>query len=191
VPGPIAHAAAGYLIYRAFRPAMPQAARTKLGPLPALLVCSVGLSLAPDLDAVPGVLLNDLGRFHNNFTHSLFSSVVVALATALVMKALGRPEAVKWGLMALVCYQTHLLMDLVTYESRGLMLLWPFSDERIQGPVTLFYGLRWSEGLVSAKHLITLSTELGLAAAAYFLVNLLDRRKLRRQSVAPPPRSRV
>lgn len=189
MPGPIAHAAAGYLIYRVFRPIIPAAADHKLGPMPVLLASSLALSLSPDLDAVPGLLLGDLGRFHNNLTHSLAAGLVVALATGLVMRALGRPDALKWGLLALVCFQIHLLMDLVTYDTRGLMLWWPFSHERIQGPAPFFYGLRWSQGLVTAKHLITIGSETALAVAVILLVKLVDCRKRggpTLESTAPP-----
>jgi hypothetical protein len=48
------------------------------------------------------------------------------------------------------------------------MLLWPFTDVRFRPPVDLFYGLHWSDGLTSKRHLWTILTEglFGLLIAA-------------------------
>ena len=51
-------------------------------------------------------------------------------------------------------------MDFFTI-GRGVMVFWPLSLERFASPVPLFYGLHWSDGYLSERHLITLVTELG------------------------------
>ena len=46
--------------------------------LPGLLLAVVGLSLVPDIDAAVGIVLNDIGRYHNNFVGAPLFGVVVA-----------------------------------------------------------------------------------------------------------------
>ena len=55
-------------------------------------------------------------------------------------------------------------MDWMTY-GKGVMALWPLTERRFSFPITLFYGLRWSEGIWSLHHLLTVLTELGTVAA--------------------------
>ena len=40
------------------------------------------------------------------------------------------------------------------------MLFWPITRQRYMAPFFPFFGLRWSEGLFSLVHLITLANEL-------------------------------
>ena len=79
MPSPIAHATMGYVVYAVCRSRMPQQGLTRIGSMPRLLMVTVGLSLIPDLDVVLGILMSDLGRFHNNVMNSLVLGVVVAL----------------------------------------------------------------------------------------------------------------
>ncbi len=159
MPSPIAHAAMGYLIYRGFRVHLPREASQRVGPVPHLLIAAVVLSLLPDFDAVPGILTGELGRFHNQFSNSLFVGIGVALSVGVIAWLLKRSNFATWFFFALVCYEVHVLMDYATV-GRGVMLFWPLSSERFESPVKLFYGLHWSYGWVSASHLLTLVTEI-------------------------------
>jgi inner membrane protein len=141
---------------------------------------AVGLSLLPDVDAVVGIAAGDLGRFHNNLTHSLF----VALGVALIaggLASLGRhlplwlarlaesmPGFGRAFWLALVCYGAHVALDWMTY-GKGVMAFWPLTDRRFSSPITVFYGLRWSEGIWSSHHLVTVLTELGIVGAVAIL----------------------
>ena len=69
----------GYLLYEAYRPIMPEEASRYVGPIPRLLIATVGLSMLADLDFLPGILLGDLSRFHNSFTNSAIFGLAVAL----------------------------------------------------------------------------------------------------------------
>ncbi len=125
------------------------------------------LSMAPDLDVVPGILLGNLSAYHNHASHSpLFGLAFCLLAAWPLQRFLKLPTAPQAFALAAACYGLHLFMDWLTF-GRGLLLLWPFSGERFASPLTLFYGVRHSEGLRSAKHLITLATEALLMAALY------------------------
>ncbi len=70
-------------------------------------------------------------------------------------------------------------MDAFTI-GRGVMILWPFSIDRYASPVSLFYGVHWSDGWVSVRHLWTMVTELALLAAAGLFIHLGAYRKVGR-----------
>lgn len=177
MPSPIAHAAMGYLIYRASRSRLPEEASRYVGPLPQLLVASVGLSLLPDVDSVIGVRAGDLGRFHNNLMNSMVTGLAVAVGVGAVAWLMKRSGFRRWFAIALVSYELHVLMDYFTL-GRGVMLAWPFLHDRFESPVKLFYGLHWSQGLTSPKHLLTLANELGFVGAIGFVVLVFRRKKL-------------
>jgi hypothetical protein len=62
-------------------------------------------------------------------------------------------------------------MDAATV-SRGVMALWPLTETRFLAPVTIFYGLHWSDGWISIRHLWTLLTELLFAGLLFGLLRL-------------------
>jgi hypothetical protein len=80
--------------------------------------------------------------------------------------------------LILVAYDLHVLMDFFTYDSRGVMLLWPFSALRFESTVSLFYGVRWSKGLWAVEHLITLFSELTFALVILFLGRWIGARRM-------------
>lgn len=168
MPSPIAHLAAGYVVYRLSRKFEPQPVMNPVGPVPSLFLAAAGFSLLPDIDSVVGLLLKDLGRYHNNVTHSLFVAAGVAFVFACFMKW-RRGAFGFWFLFAMVGYSLHVLMDAATW-SRGVMALWPLDERRFLLPVYLFYGLHWSQGWLSSRHLLTLITELAFAIVLVAIV---------------------
>lgn len=165
MPSPIAHAAVGAALAGSFRRG-PLAGHLFAARIPVALVLSVGFSLLPDVDAAVGILLGNLGKFHNNLAGSpVFATLVAAVSAGiawLVRKELGRPVFQ----LSFVCYQLHVLMDFFTV-GRGVMLAWPLSTERFAPPFPLFFGLRWSHGLFSESHWITLGSELAFAVLLF------------------------
>jgi membrane-bound metal-dependent hydrolase YbcI (DUF457 family) len=163
MPSPIAHLAAGYVVYRIARHYEPQPRMQSFKNIPGLLILAGCFSLLPDIDSVVGLLLGDFGRYHNNFSHSLLVGIAIAMAFGAFMQWRASSFAF-WFLFSLVCYSLHIFMDAATW-SRGVMAFWPVSDQRYLAPVTFFYGLHWSNGLWSIRHLWTVITELIFAAA--------------------------
>jgi inner membrane protein len=160
MPSPVAHLSLGYLLYQQFRRHIPswQEDRTRWKPTVRILAF-LSLSMAPDLDSVVGILAGDLGRYHNQWTHSLLVCAAVAVPTALVLLAVLRE---RYGLclkIALSCYGLHLLLDAFSY-GRGIMAIWPIAQQRFLSPVLVFMGLHWSQGLWSPLHLLTLLNEI-------------------------------
>lgn len=176
MPSPLAHTTAGYAVYRLLRRRRsdwePQVWR-----LPLILLVTLVFSILPDFDAVAGILAGDIGRYHNQGTHSLVVGLLVALLFAVLL-ARGRMHAFKaWFPPLLLSYELHVLMDVVTLGERGVMLLWPLSSARFDVPFTLFYGVRWSEGIFAWQHLVTLATEAVFALLVLGGLYLLERRQ--------------
>jgi membrane-bound metal-dependent hydrolase YbcI (DUF457 family) len=176
LPSPLAHTTAGYAVYRLLRRRRsdwePQVWR-----LPLILLVTLVFSILPDFDAVAGILAGDIGRYHNQGTHSLVVGLLVALLFAVLL-ARGRMHAFKaWFPPLLLSYELHVLMDVVTLGERGVMLLWPLSSARFDVPFTLFYGVRWSEGIFAWQHLVTLATEALFALLVLGGLYLLERRQ--------------
>ena len=172
MPSPLAHSMAGYVIYRLYRPWLPEPDSKRLGPIPLLLLVTIGLSMLPDLDSVAGILMGDFGRFHNNMTHSLLVGLIVALGVGSVGWVKQRADFFHWFILTLLCYEFHVMMDFLT-TGRGVMAFWPFSSDRFLSPVAIFYGLHWSNGVFSVKHLWTLFTESALVLPLALTIRFL------------------
>lgn len=138
--------------------------------------------MAPDLDAVYGILAGSLYRYHNQGTHSLFVMFLVcALSAPIVSSWIKGISPTKMTGILLLCYGLHLLLDFLT-TGRGLKLLWPFSETRFISPIRLFYGLHWSEGILSVRHLTTLANEVLFVVVLAGLTFPLWRRRLTDES---------
>jgi membrane-bound metal-dependent hydrolase YbcI (DUF457 family) len=137
--------------------------------IPVLALVVIGLSVLPDMDAAVGIILNNLGRYHNNLVGAPLFGAGVAVGVAALTWRWRRTQ--NWFTLALVCYQAHILMDYLTV-GRGIMLLWPFTTRRFSPPFKLFYGLHWSDGLFAWNHLITLVTEIGFVLLLFIGVRM-------------------
>ncbi len=177
---PVIHLALGYAIYRAARTRAPS-----LGGLtPRLALGAAALfSIAPDFDYAVGLLAGDVGRFHNNLTHSIAFGAAASLAAAAAATALYRAWNMRFlALYAFACHTGHLLIDWAT-RGRGVMLCWPLTEARFSSPWILFPGVDWSQGLWAADHLRTLSFD---AAAAALLIGGVLLWSARMQKAAAP-----
>lgn len=158
------------------------APRTGLERAPRLaaLAATVFLANGPDLDYLPGLAVGDLNRWHYQGTHSLFFSVLLALALAWGVRRRIAPRAAVLPVF-LAASLSHLAADLLTMDFSpppGIPLLWPLSDARFISPVPLFVNFQKAtlEQLFTAANLGPLLREVlltaplaaGLAAAARF-----------------------
>jgi membrane-bound metal-dependent hydrolase YbcI (DUF457 family) len=175
MPSPIAHTAAGYVIYYLSRSRTPETKLKGIGPLPLSLIVTTGFSLLPDIDSGFGLLTGNFGRFHNNATHSFFVGLAVALVFGLLMRWKTRSGFGFWFWLALLGYEGHVLMDSATI-GRGVMAFWPLTAERFMFPVIVFYGLHWSDGWLSSRHLWTALTESTFATVVVFIVHMIVRK---------------
>lgn len=176
MPSPIAHAAAGYAIFRAFQHHLPAASSSQQQRIDKLLVIVIALSLLPDLDIVPGLLVGNLAQVHNSITNSLIVGFVISVAAGWVLARWWGGALSVWIGAVFAAYAIHVTMDYLSTE-RGVMALWPLTSRRFIAPLSLFYGVRYSEGLVSIHHLRTFLTELIFAAAVVLSANYLAKTK--------------
>ena len=135
MPSPIAHLGVGYAIYRQYKNKLPEDQRS-FWKLPLQLVVIAGLSLLPDLDVIPAIIFRDMYKYHNNFSHSLFFAIPVALLVAGIFRRVYRSNFWLWFVICLLSYDLHIIMDAFTAE-RGVMLFWPLSETRYASPVKL------------------------------------------------------
>ncbi|MCC5847014.1 MAG: metal-dependent hydrolase [Verrucomicrobia bacterium] len=187
MPSPVAHFSMGAFLWFFLKDHMGAGwQRTRL-PRWTLLGLFLLFSILPDFDAVLGILAGDMYRFHNQQSHSIFFGILVSAVLAVGLHALLRvmsfarfPEVSrkKWIFVICLSYQLHLLMDLFTH-GRGLRLFWPLTSERVPAPVELFVGLRWSKGIWSSAHWLTLANELLFSLCLFLICLLASRRRSR------------
>ena len=184
MPSLIAHLSMGLFLWFWFRRSMgtfwtsiPRGAWMLLG-------LFLFLSMIPDLDALVGMITGDMGRFHNQQSHSLFIGAVVAILFALIASRMIREVSLrKWFFLTLGCYEIHILMDYVCY-GRGVRILWPVIPDRFPAPVEIFNGLHWSYGWWHPAHLTTIKEELlfaiillGITAAGVWVGKQISKNK--------------
>lgn len=166
MPSPIAHLSVGvslFMVVRSYRP--------RLRHVFLFFWATLLFVMVPDVDAILGILLGNLGAYHNQGTHSLGMAVIFCGIGATILKPVFGLSWKRLFVFFLLCNATHLLMDWMTW-GRGIKLFWPISDKRFLSPFLAFYGLHYSDPLSSPKHLVTLATEglfaisiIGLTAA--------------------------
>jgi membrane-bound metal-dependent hydrolase YbcI (DUF457 family) len=175
MPSPIAHLGVGYAIYLHYKERLPQDKRN-LWRMPLQLIFVAGLSMLPDLDVIPAIIFRDMEKYHNNFSHSLFFAIPVALIMAGVLRRVYRSNFWVWFIICLISYDAHVIMDALTAE-RGVMLFWPLTEARYASPIKLFYGLQWGLGWFSPWHLWTIFTETVFSLVVLYTVNYFDKRR--------------
>lgn len=175
MPSPIAHLTVGYAIYHYYRNKLPET-RLKIWKVSLQMIVVAGLSMLPDLDVIPAIVLRDMQRYHNNVSHSILLAIPVALVIAGVFHRIYRSNFWLWFLICLASYDVHVFMDAVTAE-RGVMMFWPLTDARIASPIKIFYGLQWGLGWFSWWHLWTIFTEGLFGSILILAVRYFERRR--------------
>jgi inner membrane protein len=94
-----------------------------------------GLGLCPDADALLVAAGSHYeGQFgHRGFSHSLLFALSAAVVTFFVARRWGTKP---WftAFLAFLAVGSHGLMDSMTYRTRGIPFLWPFTEARFQLP---------------------------------------------------------
>jgi len=174
MPSPIAHIAAGVAVGLIVHKVVSKSITVKpsydkaLGYYPLILLAVIG-SVLPDVDGVVGLLAGDFGKYHNNLSHSFVFGLLVSTVLTLVLSAWKQLPKKLIFISLFAAYSLHIIMDAAAV-TRGVMLLWPFTEQRFATPIPLFYGVRWSEGLFAWQHLITIVTEIIFGALFILLV---------------------
>ena len=100
----------------------------------------------PDLDFIAGyIYANNFHYFHSGPSHSIFGIIFTTAVIAMLWPVKRNYKLLAWIFIALA---THVAIDLFTgpqpglHKSYGVALFWPFTNERITMPVSLFYGVQ-------------------------------------------------
>jgi membrane-bound metal-dependent hydrolase YbcI (DUF457 family) len=133
-------------------------AERRRAPWWALIAC------APDLDALPGLAVGDLSRFHHGASHSLVAAGVAAAAVT-AFAAYRRRATVGVPVLAFALYVSHSVLDGFTSDFAapvGVPLLWPFSPATFQAPWPLLPNVQHTQAPVVSMHNALLMVREGL-----------------------------
>ncbi|MBI5197046.1 MAG: metal-dependent hydrolase [Nitrospirae bacterium] len=127
------------------------------------LLGAVFLADLPDLDFLLGFLEGDPHLYHGKGTHSL----IFAVATALLIGLLFRHDGDFRGLFfrSSLLIASHDVMDILSarklgpYKGEGVALFYPFSEEMVASPFSVFYGVQHKDleqlfSLVNFRHIL-------------------------------------
>ena len=179
---PIGHGLAGYLVYRGSCGDIRKDKRT-------LLWLCLFMSMAPDLDFVPGILLGQPALYHQGVSHSLAFSLLASFGLALVYSQRERILA-DWGRF-FMAYSSHLIIDFLAPDSRppyGQPLFWPISSKYYLASFSLFRGVHhvgetsastteWITSLLNKHNLGAIGVELVVLLLVILLVDLFYRKR--------------
>jgi len=190
VATPIGHALAGYAVSRFSGPSS-DAGRGSL-----IWLCII-MSIAPDLDFLPGIIMGRPALYHHGITHSLGFALLVSLTIAICY-ALGG-----WSFPAILtlscfAYSSHLVLDFFGYDGRppyGIPLFWPLSSEYFMSPVPLLWGVHhvrstsgsiaeWFDGIFSLHNVGAIAIEMAFVAPFALLARLYSVRRSRQAAVS-------
>jgi membrane-bound metal-dependent hydrolase YbcI (DUF457 family) len=190
VATPIGHALAGYAVYRFSGPSS-DAGRGSL-----IWLCII-MSIAPDLDFLPGIIIGRPALYHHGITHSLGFALVVSLAIATIcmLKCWSFPATFK---LAFFAYASHLVLDFFGYDGRpphGIPLFWPLSMEYFISPVPLLWGvhhvqsssgsvLEWVDGIFGLYNVGAVALETALVAPFALLAHIYGLRRSKQAGVS-------
>jgi len=184
MPSPIAHLSVGYAIYHHYKNRLPEEG-VQVWKLPLQMILVAGLSMLPDLDVIPAILLQDMQRYHNNFSHSFLFAIPIAFLVAGIIHRFYRSSFWLWFLICLLSYDLHVFMDALTAE-RGVMMFWPLTDARFASSIKFFYGLQWGLGWFNIWHLWTIFTEALFGLIVIMAVRHFDKRRFPSNKVISP-----
>jgi inner membrane protein len=158
------------------------------------LLCAVVAAVAADFDFIPGVLIGDANRYHQQTSHSIAAAIAFGGMSAWAARALAITTW-KAAVAGTLVYGSHLLLDWLTQDSRppiGIPLLWPFSDVTFHAPFSLFRGVRHGQpgagiaeflgAVLSAHNLFSLLMELALLLPLLLLAWWARARSIRRRT---------
>lgn len=177
MPSPIAHLSVGYVLFAFFRRHLNGSVLAITGKGRILAGLCLFFAMLPDLDAVFGFATGTMGRYHNQWTHSLILAFAMALLATVVLRRWKGGDSFAWFLLFFSGYSLHIVMDSFTY-GRGCRLLWPLHPDRFKPPKTFFRGLHWSEGFFSRSHIWTAIEDIAFGAlliSAYVALECLWR----------------
>lgn len=99
------------------------------------------IGIFPDLDFLPGLILETPSRFHHGFTHSLFFGIIIGTITGLLYSKLKRKHWLNYSIVFSGTYFAHLLADFFGVDTSfpfGEQLFWPLWQAYVLSPISIF-----------------------------------------------------
>jgi inner membrane protein len=184
VATPIGHGLAGYAVYLS--------GQTDELPRATLWLCLL-MSIAPDLDFVPGILHGQPNLYHQGISHSLGAGLVVSFAAAVLVS--GGSFWRQWILFG-CAYLSHLVLDFLGPDGRspyGQPLFWPINGEYYSAPASLqlLWGVHhakatsaatteWLSGILQPRNLAAICIEVLVTLPMVLLARYASSLKSRR-----------
>jgi len=180
---PIGHGLAGYLVYRG-------SCGDRCEDKQTLLYLCLFMSIAPDLDFVPGIFLGQPALYHQGISHSLGFSFLASLGLALLYSR-RRTILADWGRL-FMAYSSHLIIDFFAPDGRppyGLALFWPISGNHYLAPFPLYWGVHhvgetsastteWVISLFNLHNVGAVGVEVVVLLLVILVVNFLYHQKV-------------
>jgi inner membrane protein len=183
VPSPIGHSLVGYTVGRFIGE---EDGRELLYQVAGTII----MANLPDMDFLPGLLLNRPALFHEGIFHSLGFALLFSLVGAAIAWKLEKPVRQTF-ILGLVAYSSHLLLDMLQPDGRppyGIPLLWPISRMYFISPIPILPGvhhvasnsattLDLISGLLDPHNLWAIGVEVGLFGSLILIGTRLQSRK--------------
>jgi inner membrane protein len=134
MPSPVAHSLTGYAIYRI---SSEDALRIGWRTIFMYSTCSI----LPDLDFIPGFLIDEPNRFHHGISHSLGFAFVFGFLISLLLLITKSQSIIRNFFIFFSLYYSHVLLDLLSDDTSppyGVPALWPVTDNYYISPISAF-----------------------------------------------------
>ena len=150
---PILHSVSGYIISK-FLPLIKPASKVKKV-WTVQMVYIIFITNVADLDLIPQLLTGE--KYHRGLTHSLIFALLFSVVFCQFSYFLGYYLYKNLFLNTSILYISHLFLDCFTRGSKGIKLLWPFSDNFYRSPISFIPGVHYSRGLLDSVHILFIS----------------------------------
>jgi inner membrane protein len=152
-------------------------------------------SILPDFDFLPGLFVGKLSAFHHGISHSLIFAVVFAVLVFFFAKHTQKNNPLRAAIIAGLSYASHVILDFVgTNEgTRGVPMLWPFSNQQFGLDLGLLGHFRYSDSgiwsVLRFDNISVVAREIVFVGSLALLLLWRERRRYR--SVPKPPKSEL
>lgn len=162
MPTPVGHSLAGISIYLLLAKKLlaKKGQLTRFNKWLAILFCIL-LSNLPDIDLLNLSTSGPIFSWENHHgpTHSIAMAIVTAMLVGGVVRMRGG-QSLNWFKITFWCVSLHSFLDYFGVN-RGVMLLYPFSEQYFSSPVRVFYGV-FEGDIFSVKTAMSILCEVGL-----------------------------
>ncbi len=128
---PIGHSLCGYAIHSAIKKKINWKE----------LIGFIVITNLADIDYLFGFLIGEPNKYHHQFAHSFFISLIIAVCFAVYYKFKRCQQTLKNFGIVFLLYGSHIIVDYFTRDtspSYGEQILWPFSKDYFISSISIF-----------------------------------------------------